>query len=119
WRNGVYPFHHFHANAHEVLGIAAGAAEVQFGGPSGPVLRVQAGDVVVLPAGIGHCRRSQTPDLLVVGGYPEGAPDPDLHRGAAEAHDAVVHSIAAVPMPAADPVAGRDGPLRRLWGEQA
>ncbi len=32
WRNGVFPFHHFHSNAHEVLGVYEGEVTVQFGG---------------------------------------------------------------------------------------
>ncbi len=59
WRNGVHPFHHFHSSAHEVLGVARGEASVLFGGPDGTVLPVQAGDVVVVPAGVAHCNQSQ------------------------------------------------------------
>jgi uncharacterized protein YjlB len=60
WRNSVHPFQHFHSNAHEALGVARGRATVQFGGPAGETLEVQAGDVVVLPAGVGHCRMDKS-----------------------------------------------------------
>ena len=115
WRDGVHPFHHFHANTHEALGVARGEATVLFGGPNGRELHVRAGDIVVVPAGVGHCNRAQSPDLLIVGAYPENAPRPDQYRGKSAEHDQVVTKIAAVPAPVADPVNGGDGPLRRLW----
>ena len=73
WRNGIYAFPHYHSNAHEVLGIAAGEAVVRFGGLKGRELKVTKGDAVLLPAGTGHQRRSSSPDLLVIGAYPPGS----------------------------------------------
>src|SRR6187401_1047222 len=67
WRNGIFPFPHYHSNAHEVLGIARGHAEVRFGGAAGGVFDVAAGDAVLLPAGTGHQRLAASADLLVIG----------------------------------------------------
>ncbi len=117
WRDGVHPFHHFHSNAHEVLAVAAGSARVLFGGPDGRVLNVSAGDVVVVPAGVGHCNQDQSPDLLIVGGYPDNAERPNMHRGRSADHRRVVADIAAVAVPNADPVSGVGGALSRLWSE--
>lgn len=116
WRDGVHPFHHFHSTAHEALGVARGYARVMFGGSSGRVLEVRAGDVVVLPAGVGHCRQEQSPDLLIVGAYPQGMRTGlDTRRGDPSEHDEVLCNIAEAAMPACDPVAGPDGVLTRLW----
>jgi uncharacterized protein YjlB len=114
WRDGIFPYHHFHSIAHEVLGIAAGEARVAFGGPSGRDVTVRAGDVVVIPAGVAHRKVGGSADLLVVGAYPGGS-DYDVRRGDPAEHEAAARAIAAVPLPDSDPVSGRDGPLRRLW----
>ena len=115
WRNGVHPYHHFHSNAHEALGVARGEASLLFGGPNGQVLHVSAGDVVVIPAGVGHCCQSRSDDLLIVGAYPDSGPSPDTQRGRAADHDRVVRAVSAVPLATADPVTGAGGPLLRLW----
>lgn len=115
WRDGVHPFHHFHSTAHEVLGVARGEASVLFGGPGGQTLTVQAGDVVVVPAGVAHCNQGQSADLLIVGAYPDNGPGPDLRRGKPADYEAARKSVAAVPLPSADPVEGMDGGLTDLW----
>ncbi|HZZ58023.1 MAG TPA: cupin domain-containing protein [Opitutaceae bacterium] len=104
WRNGIYPFHHYHSTAHEVLGVAAGQVDVMLGGEGGRRVRLAAGDVAVLPAGTGHCRLAASPGLLVVGGYPQGQ-DWDTCR--APADNDTIARIRQVPDPDADPVLGR------------
>ena len=114
WRNGIYPFAHYHSTAHEVLGICRGEAKVRFGGHAGITLTMRAGDVVVIPAGIGHHNLGASADFLVVGAYPRGQ-SWDLCRGAPEERPQVLDNIARVPLPAADPVYGTKGPLVDHW----
>lgn len=116
WRNGIHPFHHFHSTAHEALGVARGHARVLFGGPNGQVLDVAAGDVIVLPAGVGHCCRDASADLLIVGAYPHGTERHlDTRRGRPEEAEEARASIARVPLGVPDPVGGPGGPLTRCW----
>jgi uncharacterized protein YjlB len=114
WRNGIYDHHHFHSTSHEVLGIEVGRAQVQLGGASGELLDVEAGDVLILPAGTGHRRVTSSLSLSVIGGYPRGQERPDLMRERTADAEA---RIAMVTLPATDPVRGRDGPLVRIWAE--
>ncbi len=114
WRDGIFSFHHFHSTAHEVLGVVSGSARVMLGGPGGQPFEVAVGDVVVLPAGTGHCNRGDSGDLLVVGAYPD-AMSWDIRRGDPAEHDEVVQNIRAVPLPGSDPVGGPKGQLVELW----
>ena len=114
WRNGVYPFHHFHSNAHEALGVYSGEVTVQFGGDDGVVLTARPGDVIVLPAGTGHKRLASRGALGIVGAYPAGA-HPDMCRpeGVSRSHHA--EAVARVPLPECDPIYGAGGPLSTHW----
>lgn len=113
WRNGVYPYPHYHCEAHEVLGCYSGYAKIRLGGAAGMVQEVKAGDVVILPAGIGHENLGASADFAVVGSYP-GGQSPDMCRGGGRRAD-VLERIGRVPLPATDPVFGGKGGLIDLW----
>jgi uncharacterized protein YjlB len=118
WRNGIYPFLHYHSRIHEALGIARGTARVRFGGAQGEEVEVKAGDVAVLPAGTGHQKLSGSADLRVIGGYPAGG-SYNLCRGGESEHAQALESIPRVPLPQSDPLLGEQGPLHDLWRVEA
>ena len=116
WRDGVFSYQHYHVGAHEVLGVAAGKAELLIGGPGGTALDVGPGDCLVLPAGTGHMRLNGSDDFLVVGAYPPGQ-HADIETQAATPGELKI--IAGLPVPGRDPLYGADGPLVTLWREAA
>src|SRR6185503_19332979 len=83
WRNGIYDYHHYHSTAHEVLGVYQGNAAVNFGGAGGPITKVWAGDVIVIPAGVSHKNVGASPDFGVVADYPD-LQHVDMHYGKPE-----------------------------------
>lgn len=116
WRDGIFDYHHYHSTAHEALVVVQGRARVTLGGESGQTLSLEPGDVLVLPAGIGHRCIECSKDFLVVGAYPRGQEDYDIQRpGSGNRADSQAR-IARVPLPAADPLGGVAGPLMTAWG---
>jgi uncharacterized protein YjlB len=110
WRYpGIYTYRHFHSTTHECLGCAAGWMEIEIFGEGGSQVRVEAGDVIVMPAGVSHMMTGQSDDLLMVGGYPDGRDwdncqqehfNEELRRAAAK-------RIMSLPIPTMDPVTGQ------------
>ena len=117
WRNGVYDYHHYHSITHEVLGIYEGHATLQFGGEQGEIVAVEKGDVVVIPAGVGHKKIDASDDFAVVGAYPGGS-DYDIMKGEQGERPKADENIAKVPIPDNDPIYGKMEGLLALWKEQ-
>jgi uncharacterized protein YjlB len=107
WTDTVYDYTHFHSNAHEVLGIAEGKVTLRLGGETGRLVRLKAGDMLLLPAGVGHRRVSDDDGLKVVGAYPRGQSHFDIKRTG--------RVVPRVALPKTDPFNGEDGPLTHLW----
>ncbi|GAB3956269.1 cupin [Spirosoma harenae] len=113
WRNGIYSFHHYHSTSHEVLGIYSGNARLHIGGERGPKISVQAGDILILPAGVGH-KNLGSSQLGIVGAYPDGR-SWDLNRGLPGERPQVDQTIAALPIPTTDPILGTSDGLPKIW----
>src|SRR5215210_4643668 len=115
WVDGVFPYHHYHSNAHEVLCVIGGSASIAFGGPEGETVEIEAGDVVVIPAGVGHCNKGSNSGFSVVGAYPQGQENYDLRTGEEDERPGVLENISNVAPPGSDPLFGEEGPLLRRW----
>lgn len=112
WRYpGIYTYPHFHSTTHECLGVAAGWMEVEFFGRGGTRIRVETGDVVVLPAGVSHCMVGRSDDIEMVGGYPDGRDWDNVQEEhlTEETRRAAAKRIMMLPIPSRDPVTG--GPI--------
>lgn len=112
WRAGIFSFHHYHSTAHEALGIVRGKGRVVLGGENGTVVRLSAGDTMILPVGAVHCCLEASANFLVVGAYPPGQ-HWDVCREAPDAE--TLERMRNLPVPTSDPVSGRSGALHRLW----
>lgn len=116
WRSGVYPYHHYHSNAHEALGCAKGWIKVQLGGEGGEVYTLEKGEAILLPAGVVHCRIDASSDYAMIGGYPPGQ-SPDMNTGMEEEYERNKDKVATVKKPLTDPYYGEGGPAVIEWSK--
>ena len=113
WMDIILPYDHFHSNTHEVLGLAQGAAKLKIGGENGIELQVETGDVIIMPAGVGHYSLDNSMKYQFIGGYPNGA-DWNLKTNLEE-EQTILAEIANIPIPNTDPLFGINGPLFDYW----
>ncbi len=115
WRDIILPYDHFHSTTHEVLGLGWGSVSLKIGGSNGKIFHLNAGDVVIIPAGVGHYSISEHTDYQFVGGYPNGL-DWDLKTGVEQGERSqILNAILAMETPEKDPVWGQDGVLVGLY----
>lgn len=112
WRNGVHDFHHYHSNTHEVLGVYSGKALLQLGGEEGEKLEVAAGDIIIIPAGVGH-KNLKSENFKIVGAYPDGR-EYDMNYGKEGERPAADNNISKIPIPDTDPFFGKKG-VPDIW----
>jgi uncharacterized protein YjlB len=115
----MYSTTHFHSTTHEVLAVASGSARVCFGGEENPgkvETKLAKGDVVVVPAGVGHRlleeekeKEEREGGFLMVGSYPAGC-DWDMCYGKA-GEEEKVKGISELEWFERDPVYGDKGPV--------
>jgi len=110
WRNGVYGYVHYHPRIHEVLGVARGSAVLRLGGNKGRTVKAVAGDVIVVPAGVGHECLHASRTFLVVGAYPARGTYTEC-RGSFQEFAKARVQIANVPRLNSNPLFGRRSPL--------
>ena len=114
WQDGIFRFHHYHSNAHEVLGIYRGIVKVQLGGEGSLTTELGKGDVVVIPAGVAHRNMGASGDFACVGAYP-GNSGYDMNYGKEGERPKTDMNIDRVTLPERDPVYGEKGPLFTHW----
>ena len=132
WRYTMYRRHHYHSNTNEVLCVVSRrGAEICFGGSNGSdksgnegkvVVKVGRGDVIVVPAGVGHALLRELDDVEdgddnegrfeMVGSYPVGAEGWDMCMGDEKEKDGKEwESVRKVGWFSRDPIYGDQGPV--------
>jgi uncharacterized protein YjlB len=87
---------------------------LHLGGEKGQKITVKAGDILVIPAGVGHKNLGSSQDFGVVGAYPDGR-SWDVMRGQPGDRPKADERIAALPIPTTDPFLGKGDGLTKIW----
>ena len=81
------------------------------------MVRLNAGGLVIVSAGVGHRKVHGGPNLLVVGAYLAGQQKYNICKHLSECRGAT-KQIATVALPESDPFFCPTGPLQKLWRQK-
>ncbi|KAL4900340.1 hypothetical protein BDW74DRAFT_96468 [Aspergillus multicolor] len=119
WTYSMYTQTHFHSTSHEVLGVILGSAKLCFGGEGNPDRfepEVSNGDLITVPAGVGHRLLSETAKVQgpfqIIGAYPRGK-SWDMCYGRPGEEDSC-RNIESLDWVQADPLYGEGGPAMQV-----
>lgn len=115
---GVYHYAHFHSTTHEALGCAAGWMEFNLSVGEGgwTRVRIEAGDVIVMPAGVSHEHVAASDDIMMCGGYAGGRDWDNIQEAhlTDDRYYLACKLIMSLPIPDRDPATGE---VMREWHE--
>lgn len=118
WLYTMYRQSHFHSTSHEVLGIVSGRARLCFGGEENPRRVepvVQAGDLIIVPAGVAHqLLKDLDGDFGMLGSYPAGKNWDMCYGVEGEDESQITKAIAQQAWFVRDPLYGDDGPAMHV-----
>jgi uncharacterized protein YjlB len=77
-------------------------------------VRLEKGDVLIIPAGTAHKNLGKQNSVKCVGAYPEGM-DFDMNYGKPGERPQMDKNIYKVKLPSKDPVFGKHGQLENFW----
>ncbi|MBO9413524.1 MULTISPECIES: cupin domain-containing protein [unclassified Ruegeria] len=105
---GVYEYPHFHSTSHECLGCAQGWMEFNLSVEGWTRVRIEAGDVIVMPAGVSHEMVGRSDDIMMCGGYAGGRDWDNIQEAflTPEMFQAAAKRIMMLPIPDKDPATG-------------
>ncbi|MFV0606829.1 MAG: cupin domain-containing protein [Niabella sp.] len=111
----ILGYYHYHSNTHQVLGVYSGSCYIKFAAKNSVRTELSKGDVVVIPAGVGHYCNDFSDGFKLVGAYPVGD-EPDIMKGLTEERTVALENIKKVKIPDFDPILGdEEGGLRKFW----
>jgi uncharacterized protein YjlB len=114
WKAGIFSYHHYHSNTHELLAVCKGSTRLLLGGDDGRKVKLNKGDVIIIPAGVAHKNLKDENDVVCIGAYPGGV-DYDMNYDRPGERPKADKKIKKVGIPKEDPLTGRSGNMHKIW----